>query len=148
MFTGCHRLDLQGCQPSPLGYSRQIAKSACCRYDKKFHERCVCKADVSFCKTVCDSDSKCKGYVKTMDGEEIGCEIATTSTCPNTNNCKKNNKGETGRIKMAATCGWSSISYSGCFSKLIGGLIYTVIIQFLLPNILLTVLIILFTIII
>ena len=82
------------------------------------HEMCMCKADVSFCKTVCDSDPKCKGYVKRYSD----CHIATTATCPSTNGCEKVYKGVTGTLQEDATCGGKD--YDGCFIKhLPGGLI-------------------------
>ena len=117
---------------SPLGYQKTLLFGACCT-EKGRTERCYCKADVSFCKAVCDSDPKCKGYAKGNRPWQNGvsnpgypvCDIATTSTCPSTNSCKKLNLGEnlTGNLQEDIGCGGPD--FYGCFIKLEGGLVDT-----------------------
>ena len=67
-------------------YVKQSFKSGCCSGPNQIHERCNCKADIDFCKEACDRDPNCKGYVR--HGKSY-CQIATTSTCPTTNDCAK-----------------------------------------------------------
>ena len=75
------------------------------------HERCDCYKDLSFCKSVCDTDQECKGYVG--DGATV-CQIATTSKCPR--DCQKASSGQIGSLDQNNRCA----SGDGCFVKTIG----------------------------
>ena len=78
---------------------------------------------------VCDSDRNCKGYV-VMDGSYSDyCQIATTSECPNSNECMQNYVGNDGNLDEDKSCGQPS-HYSGCFIKSRSKLIYSVHISF------------------
>ena len=69
-------------------YKHTNSQRGCCTDDATpaaFHERCHCSAPLSACKTACDEDRQCKGYVlKSSSGD---CEIATVSECPATMSC-------------------------------------------------------------
>ena len=90
-------------------------RSGCCfKVGNKweFHEQCDCKANINFCKQACDEDHNCKGYVA---HESNGyCQIATTTTCPTTNDCKKYQYGLIGDLDPTARCG---NGFEGCFIK-------------------------------
>ena len=94
-------------------YKIASVKSACCVSSGSFAERCHCrKTEVFECKEYCDLDKNCKGYVDNSYGD---CQIATTSSCPQT--CGKYDEGHIGPIDPYTTCG---SSYLGCFIKQIG----------------------------
>ena len=77
------------------------------------HEHCQCP-DMSsrICKTMCDSDKNCKGYVKSG----LNCLVATISTCQH--GCVKYAKGIIGDLVIDSTSGGNR--YEGCFIKLSG----------------------------
>ena len=92
------------------------------------HEYCICGTSqfLTFCKTVCDEDSNCKGY-SFRSTEEITnqvdlCYIYTTSPCPiSPLTCFKRNTGFVGDLVDRAQYGppFDSLisSESGCFMK-------------------------------
>ena len=100
---------------------KQCINSGCCtavsdpndpiRSVLGLHEHCNCKANVDFCKNVCDHDYNCKGYVAT---DTAHCHIATTSYCPETNACTKGQEGKSGNLNGSASCG---DGFQGCFIK-------------------------------
>ena len=90
---------------------QQNLLSACCIAAGQLHEQCNCKANVDFCKKACDYDNQCKGYVAFGNSY---CQLATTSTCPATNECKKYAIGKTGNLDANAACG---SLFKGCFIK-------------------------------
>ena len=55
--------------------------SGCCTAAGNFHRRCICNKieQINSCHSVCNNDSKCKGYAIYQNKE---CQIATTSSCP------------------------------------------------------------------
>ena len=85
--------------------------------NRKFHERCSCKKEVSFCKTKCDQDRNCKGYVELYKGQsKRKCNIATSSEC--TDGCSKLNKAPRfGDLGALDKDGIFKRIYDGCFIK-------------------------------
>ena len=69
---------------------------------------------------VCDSDENCKGYVGRKD--KRFCEVATTTTCPPSNECKvPANKGDAdvGSVgDLQEDCPLGQGIFTGCFIKL------------------------------
>ena len=105
-----------------MAYKKQSIKSACCNTNGDYHQSCRCNADVSFCKTFCDGDTNCKGYVDMVGSTSSQyCEIATTSECPTVSftspvECTQYNGGIVGDLDEDESCGRST-SYEGCFIK-------------------------------
>ena len=64
---------------------------------------------------LCDSDDACKGYVQSIvNPNNIHCQIATTSTCPD--DCRgPYNSGNVGSLVPALNC--AKGGYTGCFIK-------------------------------
>ena len=80
-----------------------------------FHERCHCEdTQLANCKTMCDTDASCKGYVKMGYSITSSCQIATTSSC--TSACTKYDTGNTGSLVIDSD--FPGYSYEGCFIKL------------------------------
>ena len=102
-------------------YTQQTIPSGCCISYGVFHERCVGRKDLDGCKTACDADENCKGYVQV--GFRRGpCQIATTSRCPR--GFGKHNVGNVGELDSRAICHLPSnaATYGGCFIKQLGKL--------------------------
>ena len=91
-----------------IQYHHQNNQDGCCTTSNKFHERCAYKLPLFDCKSFCDNDSNCKGYVEKNDGY---CQIATTSSCKFGG--VKNNNGNKG--DLGGSCG--SSLYKGCHIK-------------------------------
>ena len=66
--------------------------------DGMFHERCHCNLPLQSCKTYCDQDPNCKGYVQSWNDEK--CDYATTSNCKQS--CSKFDHGKVG--SLGGTC--------------------------------------------
>ena len=96
-------------------YSKPTFNSGCCLANGSFHQRCGCSGTVSLCKYFCTVDKHCKGYVGLTTG---GCQLATTSPCPNSHQCTQFNKGFLGDLDEKQICG--DQRYNGCFIKLTG----------------------------
>ena len=80
-----------------------------------FHEECNChSSQLAICKTTCDSDENCKGYVNSG----AGCHMATTSSCPS--GCKKYHNGNIGELVIDGSLNDLTNSYEGCFIKYLG----------------------------
>ena len=83
----------------------------------RFHQLCHCNGtDLSTCKSHCDTDENCKGYVKQTSYNS--CQIATTSTCPS--GCTMSYIGNTGALLTDKQL--FSEDYDGCFIKITGKL--------------------------
>ena len=97
-------------------YEKQSQESACCTSNGYQHQDCECQADVSFCKSACDRDMHCKGYVARNNGK---CHIATTSKCTNFEGCRQYNSGYVGALDMDTRCGSRRLRdrYDGCYIK-------------------------------
>ena len=79
------------------------------------HERCVCIGqDVSYCKSICDEDLRCKGYSETKDHHR-SCAFATESKCPSDGKCKKYGLGQVGLLIRDGKYG--AEHYDGCYIK-------------------------------
>ena len=96
--------------PSGVAYKQQSVESACCLENENVHQRCQCSKLPNVCKSYCDGDTSCKGYVELLG--LTGCEIATTSTCPN--GCNQYNVGNIGDLDENVTCE-NPDNYGGCF---------------------------------
>ena len=98
------------------GYTKQGSTGACCTSGSTDHQTCQCTADISFCRSHCDFDEDCKGYVD-MKGRYGGyCMIATTSECPNS--CEfQNYVGNVGALVPNVNCDNNGNAYKGCFIK-------------------------------
>ena len=96
-----------------ISYIKQRLASGCCiSRSSSFHQRCHCEADTSFCKSACDGDEYCKGYVHAWGSGY--CQIATTSSCPTSNSCQQHDAGNAGPLNSSMTCGEG---YRGCYIK-------------------------------
>jgi len=95
-------------------YRTPQQKGACAITENQnyaFHERCHCpNMPVSTCKSHCDNDDNCKGYVFLPS---YGCQTATTSSCAS--GCNKHNKGSIGALVFDSDL--LSDSYDGCYIK-------------------------------
>ena len=98
-------------------YTKANNNHACCTAGNQFHQRCACARSLNDCKTLCDEDNNCKGYVETSSSSN--CQIATTSSCPS--GCGTYDSGNVESLTLAGTCGRTS-KYYGCFIK---GMIFT-----------------------
>ena len=97
-------------------YEKKRVDGGCCTGPQIFHERCYCAARLDFCKSFCDKDINCQGYVG--EGSNL-CQIATTSRCPPSNGCEKNSIDSIGSLDPYETCG---SGLDGCFLKTKGGI--------------------------
>ena len=86
-------------------------RGVCCTNKDEKHERCDCYKDISFCKSICDTDQDCKGYV---GYGATFCQIATTSACPG--DCQKASIGQIGVLNQHNGCATGD----GCFVKTAG----------------------------
>ena len=93
------------------GYKKVDNKHGCCIDNSTLHQRCYCLSPLSRCKTTCDTDINCKGYVTQKSLGPV-CNIATTSSCPK--DCSLQDSGNVGELVDGATCGKY---YGGCFIK-------------------------------
>ena len=75
------------------------------------HQRCECSGR-NACKSFCDNDSYCKGYVSFSTVNN--CQIATTSACPF--GCSKYDVGNVGDLDENVSCE-NPKYYDGCFIK-------------------------------
>ena len=100
-------------------YVKASIKSACVTVNGQFHERCHCYAELSFCKTKCNQDRNCKGYVGMNGLYSHFCNIATSSECPSGNICQKLAKGNLGALDKESSLPQGKY-YDGCFVKLSG----------------------------
>ena len=93
----------------------------CCISGGKFHQYCHCsRGPVSYCKSECDKDDYCKGYVAYRFGNPEGkCQIATASDgCPY--GCIEYNRGNVGPLIANESCGDVEI-FGGCHIKVLEG---------------------------
>ena len=97
-------------------YKQPRGPGACCIAPRQFHRRChIRDEDVSVCRTLCNEDPGCKGYVE-KTSKSHGCQIATTSDCPA--GSKKVNAGNVGDLDANVNCfSFASYGYVGCFIK-------------------------------
>ena len=104
------------CKTSSASYQKQGKESACCTSNGYQHQDCECQANVSFCKSACDRDMHCKGYVARNTGK---CHIATTSKCTSFEGCRQYNSGYVGALDVDARCGSRRRRdrYNGCYIK-------------------------------
>ena len=93
-------------------YRKVYNNHACCISNNQIHQRCHCDGSLSRCKTACDADVNCKGYVDNIWRGPDMCEYATTSDCPN--DCVLSFRGNVGELVDGGTCG---ANYGGCFIK-------------------------------
>ena len=100
-------------------YKKQELKSGCAVKGGIFHQRCVCKAHVTFCKKQCDANPSCKGYVGPVFNEVTGtngCQFATiTAKCPG--NCSLLDEGVGVDTMLTREEQTPSDGYPGCFMK-------------------------------
>ena len=97
-----------------MNYKKQSKASGCCLSNGNFHQRCQCKAGISVCKTFCDRDRNCKGYVGKDRSPTYYCQIATTSECPSSHDCTQHDEGAVGHLDEDESCGYN---YHGCYIK-------------------------------
>ena len=95
-------------------YVKASIKSACITVNRKYHQRCQCVAELSWCKTQCDQDINCKGYVGRTGSWSDKCQIATSSACPRSKRCGKLDRGNLGALDKEGSFG---DDYDGCFIK-------------------------------
>ena len=67
---------------------------------------------MSECKTLCNLDVNCKGYVKVPVDKSNMCQIATTSKCPH--GCSPINGANRGNLYINGKCG---VEFGECFIK-------------------------------
>ena len=96
---------------SAVRYVHEGDTHGCCVNDGMFHERCHCSAPLQTCKTYCDQDPSCKGYVQSWNYEK--CDYATTSHCQQS--CSKFDRGKVG--SLGGDCG---SDYGKCYVKQTG----------------------------
>ena len=92
-------------------------KRPCCISGAKFHQMCHCPGvPLSYCKTQCDDDKDCKGYVAwSFEHPEGDCQLATTSTCPSPCFVSKDTIGNVGPLLVGEECGYDN--WGGCYIK-------------------------------
>ena len=76
---------------------------------------------VSVCKSHCDGDDNCKGYVEILSFGH--CETATTSSC--SSGCTKYEEGSIGDLVFDND--FLSVSHEGCYIKFIGSIFISVV---------------------
>ena len=100
-----------------VSYAHFDNKRPCCISGAKFHQFCHCPGPLSYCKTRCDDDKNCKGYVEWSFGRPgRKCQFATTSTCPS--QCNVGEQGNVGPLRVHEECG--SSTWGGCYIKING----------------------------
>ena len=94
-----------------VGYKKVDNEAACCISNFQYHQGCTCNGLSKICKTSCDEDINCRGYVNSTYGI---CLIATTSSCHI--DCVDFSIGNVGELMDGATCGNAS-GWRGCSIK-------------------------------
>ena len=87
-------------------------RGSCCLENGKEHQGCMCHSNIDVCKSYCDEDIYCKGYVGFISGQH--CQIATSNlTCPG--GCGQFDVGHVGDLDDTMQCG--PPIFDGCFIK-------------------------------
>ena len=107
-------------------YTQESSQSGCCTINGHIHQSCFCDGDISVkndtCKKLCDEDKNCKAY-SSSSGTTTFCQLATTSACPPSNNCKQRDS----EVSILDGCPKDTMpDYTGCFVKKEGKLIHSV----------------------
>ena len=102
------------CFHEVTGYEKPTLQNACTLTNGKFHQRCEYEENINYCKTACDGDNQCKGYVLKILGNIISCQTATTSNCAGGGQPK--NVGNVGDLDPKSERN-DHEAYQGCFIK-------------------------------
>ena len=99
-----------------VSYEHAGDRRPCCISGGRFHQSCLCGGPISECKSECDKDNECKGYVAlVLEKPKEACLFATSSTCPT--ECTLQNYGNIGPLLVNETCGEKNDEWGGCHIK-------------------------------